>query len=1041
MGFGGLWGCVASSRRALGLVVVVLVVGPGAGFLLSSVSAAASQQKQAGVKGGRLVMRGGPGNEVLRGGPGNDVIYGGRGDDRIYGGPGNDVIYGGPGNDVIYGGRGNDRIYGGPGNDVIYGGAGKDAIYGGPGNDRIIAVGGATTVFPGSGTNSVDVADGQGNDRVVCAADSINHITADRGDRIAGNCLGKGSALSYGDSGLSGPWMHDLENQLWSRKLSDIVIPGSHDTGTYALPDDPISLIGKAQNEDITSQLDDGIRSFDIRVRWSEGAGTIAEPCYSADYYARHGALTACSLTMSDIFNQIATWTNLPGNQQEIILVSLSIDNSGADNYADTLGPDCEAFGKALGSALLTPGQLEAAGYSADPGQVTLGQLWAMPGHPRVLVTDELCMDLAEGAATGNWPENPPTWNPDPPFGSGAGQSYYANQCYASPYTEYNWIGTQVFTMPGIESQVEGAAETRAIQGGGDDFYPGDAEQPGLPMQGGLWTLFLQATPTWACAKSLADFDPAAQKQVLADLYRDYWNDPNLQANINILAGDFVHDSDLVIDAGAIDESYPEVPGAITAVGAQTVVQPSDSYNLPATDFAAGLTDYAGAAMPGAQVTYQVSPAPIHSGVGWGLKKREATRTVTADAQGEVNPGDDLDLGESGPGTWTVTVSAAGGVKATWTVELKAPTGTHLKALTCPCSAPVSTTYFQTLPNGYEQASFAVEVDNPQGIPVPGIPVTFDAGSAGVWVDGNIFRKSVVETTSGLGAFDVNARAPQFLTGSQAGNFSISASAPGADNTLSLPITLTSGLTLTSGPAAFVATQGGGQSTPINTKVPIALKGHYVDQYGNPVVPPPGPVTLSLNESDGTWPNGKTSVQVKPNADGTITAPDLTAGNTVLNNPPNRELRVIISSGPSGVSYATAWQEEVTPGPAAKVAAISDASQQTIARKPFAGALAVKVTDVRGNPIAGAPVTFKVTSGKAAFPPANLQLAAAVTGRPALLHLANPPRDAVTVATNDQGVATAPALTAGATVGPIEVTASVGVSGKLKAVFHPSVVS
>ena len=247
MGFGGLWGCVALSRRTVGFVVAVLLVGLGAGLLWSSVSVAANRPKRGAGRGGGHVIRGGSGNSVLRGTPRGDVIYGGRGSDRIYGeggndriyaGRGKDRIYGGRGNDKIYGGRGKDRIYGGPGNDVIYGGPGKDVIYGGPGDDRIFAVGGATTVFPGSGTNTVNVADGQGNDRVVCAAGSVNHITADRGDRIARSCLGKGSTLSNGAGGVSNAtWMHDLQDKLWARKLSDIVIPGSHDTGTYGLPD------------------------------------------------------------------------------------------------------------------------------------------------------------------------------------------------------------------------------------------------------------------------------------------------------------------------------------------------------------------------------------------------------------------------------------------------------------------------------------------------------------------------------------------------------------------------------------------------------------------------------------------------------------------------------------------------------------------------------------------------------------------------------------------------------------------------------------
>jgi hypothetical protein len=87
----------------------------------------------------------------------------------------------------ISGGAGPDLIHGGPGNGRLDGGGGNDLIYG---NKR-----GNTTVFPGSGTNQVNVADGHGGDRVVCAAGSINHITADRSDRIAPSCRDKRSSI------------------------------------------------------------------------------------------------------------------------------------------------------------------------------------------------------------------------------------------------------------------------------------------------------------------------------------------------------------------------------------------------------------------------------------------------------------------------------------------------------------------------------------------------------------------------------------------------------------------------------------------------------------------------------------------------------------------------------------------------------------------------------------------------------------------------------------------------------------------------------
>jgi hypothetical protein len=530
----------------------------------------------------------------------------------------------------------------------------------------------------------------------------------------------------------------------------------------------------------------------------------------------------------------------------------------------------------------------------------------------------------------------------------------------------------------------------------------------------------------------LGDFDLTQENKVLTSLYQDWWPTFDaVKANVNIISGDFVQDSDLVKDAIAMDETYPVVPGAIIPVGAEKVMAPSDSQPIPATDFAARVTDYTGAALPGAQVIYHVSGP--RAAIGFGVK-RDKTRTVTADAQGDVNPGDALWLDPQGTtGTWTVTASA-GGVTATWTVVVAPPTGTHLVADTCPCSGQVSQPYNVSLPNHYGLGSFEVEVRDASGNTVDGVPVTFDAGSAGWFVNGNLLPRSVTVPTTfyDLGGHS-NAVAPEFIPVHDAGTYSISVSARGADNTLSLSFTATPG------PAAqFFATQGNNASTSINKKLSIPLKGHWADQYGNVAVPPPGGTTLTVDPASGvTWPNGKSSITVKPAANGTITAPDLTAGNTVLDTNLPYGLLHVLAGGFTG------WYVAVTPGPAAKVATIGGARQQTAARKSFAHALAVKVTDAQGHPIAGAPVIFKVTRGAAAFAPVNRRLAAAavIGGAQALRKNAKRRRIAVTEPTNAQGVAKAPALTAGPKAGLIEVTASVGASRKLKAVFHASVVT
>jgi hypothetical protein len=115
----------------------------------------------------------------IDGGAGPDLIHGMGLDQRLSGGPGNDMIYGGPGDDTINGGSGDDTIYGGRGDDTINGGGGSD---------RIMDLHGVTTVTTGSGAASVDVRDGQGNDRVNCAAGGQTRVLADRGDRLSRSC-------------------------------------------------------------------------------------------------------------------------------------------------------------------------------------------------------------------------------------------------------------------------------------------------------------------------------------------------------------------------------------------------------------------------------------------------------------------------------------------------------------------------------------------------------------------------------------------------------------------------------------------------------------------------------------------------------------------------------------------------------------------------------------------------------------------------------------------------------------------------------------
>ena len=102
-----------------------------------------------------------------------------------------DLMIGGPESNTLRGFGGHDVIRGGGGNDAIKGGPGADTLNGGPGADRIDDVSRPTTVNTGTDAGPardwVDVADGEGNDTVVCES-PLSTVYADPGDQVSSAC-------------------------------------------------------------------------------------------------------------------------------------------------------------------------------------------------------------------------------------------------------------------------------------------------------------------------------------------------------------------------------------------------------------------------------------------------------------------------------------------------------------------------------------------------------------------------------------------------------------------------------------------------------------------------------------------------------------------------------------------------------------------------------------------------------------------------------------------------------------------------------------
>jgi hypothetical protein len=355
---------------------------------------------------------------------------------------------------------------------------------------------------------------------------------------IAGIVAALGGSRSILGSGEDSTWMHDLGSHLSNRELSNIVIPGSHDAGTYSFDASQNDAI--TQSEDLIHQLNDGAREFDIRVAATKGG-----------FYLNHGDEVSPWLRLNRIFKDVSEWaTNKPGSagagrgprDQEIIMLNLTV--KGGVPTAD-----CQLFGQQLGDALVTPKMLQAHFSTTDPGQVTLGQLWSLPdskGSARVIMDNSQCLNAADPSAG--------RWNPNPPFGKDNGQSYYANQCSASGLEDQPTAApTQAV---GVWRRVSSAVKSRSTDGNGI----GPPTPFGPPMVGGAYTLFIQGTPddfSDVCSippeKMLPD-----EKKVLSELNGQWRKDPKTKANLNVVSGDFVQETDLVDDVMDMNETWPK---------------------------------------------------------------------------------------------------------------------------------------------------------------------------------------------------------------------------------------------------------------------------------------------------------------------------------------------------------------------------------------------------------------------------------------------------------------------------------------------------
>lgn len=320
----------------------------------------------------------------------------------------------------------------------------------------------------------------------------------------------------------------------------------------------------------------------------------------------------------------------------------------------------------------------------------------------------------------------------------------------------------------------------------------------------------------------------------------------------------------------------------------------------------------------------------------------------------------------------------------------------------------------QLLPAGYNTdggiagSHLAVKVSDSNGNPLPNTAVTFLITSGtGTLFSTSAGSTSVTVNSDAHGVATIDFLAPGQITGNDStrgfGQTQVVASAP---NTNSLTFTLT--YTPQNFPATIQQTSPM-LSTPITGQVGQTLTGALVYQVvSNTGYPIPGVgVNLSTQTLDPTlYPtahcNDPNGMGVLSDASGNITC-DLVLGPRVGST------NVVANVGYS-INLAP-FRLTVTAGPPAIVNLIQGNNQSGLPGTMLSTPLVVQITDVGGNILTGAPVTWAVTSGSATL-------------------------SQIIAVTDNTGRSSARA-TLGNMAGPVQVTVT---SGTASAIFNLAVV-
>jgi len=125
-------------------------------------------------------------------------------------------------------------------------------------------------------------------------------------------------------------WMSQDSRVIQDKRLAEIAIPGTHDSGTAGIGGDTGHTVAATQQKSIPDQLEDGIRYFDLRA--DEYSGKRCAD--GSDFYVFHGdgSLRYLSYRFNDVLSGIKNFLDDPSHSKEIIIIDMqqiSAGNSG----------------------------------------------------------------------------------------------------------------------------------------------------------------------------------------------------------------------------------------------------------------------------------------------------------------------------------------------------------------------------------------------------------------------------------------------------------------------------------------------------------------------------------------------------------------------------------------------------------------------------------------------------------------------------------------------------------------------------------------